>query len=48
MMLTQDKITERHRERYAYVYVRQSTPKQVQRSRTCWLRILFRDFPHAA
>jgi len=30
MMLTQDKITGRHRERYAYVYVRQSTPKQVQ------------------
>jgi DNA invertase Pin-like site-specific DNA recombinase len=27
---TQDKITARHRERQAYVYVRQSTPKQVQ------------------
>jgi DNA invertase Pin-like site-specific DNA recombinase len=32
MMLTQDKITGRHRERYAYVYVRQSTPKQVQQN----------------
>jgi len=30
MMHTQDKITGHHRERYAYVYVRQSTPKQVQ------------------
>jgi DNA invertase Pin-like site-specific DNA recombinase len=28
--LAQDKITARHRERQAYVYVRQSTPKQVQ------------------
>jgi len=28
--LAQDKITVRHRERQAYVYVRQSTPKQVQ------------------
>jgi DNA invertase Pin-like site-specific DNA recombinase len=28
--LVQDKITVRHRERQAYVYVRQSTPKQVQ------------------
>jgi DNA invertase Pin-like site-specific DNA recombinase len=27
---THDKITARHRERQAYVYVRQSTPKQVQ------------------
>src|SRR5215510_12055938 len=32
MMLTQDKITGRHRERYAYVYVRQSTPRQVQQN----------------
>ena len=30
MMHTQDKITGHHRERYAYVYVRQSTPKPVQ------------------
>ena len=28
--LTHDKITARHRDRHAYVYVRQSTPKQVQ------------------
>jgi DNA invertase Pin-like site-specific DNA recombinase len=28
--LTHDKITTRHRDRHAYVYVRQSTPKQVQ------------------
>ena len=27
---TQDKMTARHRERQASVYVRQSTPKQVQ------------------
>jgi DNA invertase Pin-like site-specific DNA recombinase len=32
MMPTQDKITGRHRERYAYVYIRQSTPKQVQQN----------------
>src|ERR1043165_5894166 len=25
-----DKITARHREQYAYVYIRQSTPRQVQ------------------
>jgi DNA invertase Pin-like site-specific DNA recombinase len=31
--LAQDKITIRHRERQAYVYVRQSTPKQVQHHR---------------
>jgi hypothetical protein len=30
MVPTQDKITARHRARYAYVYVRQSTPPQVQ------------------
>ena len=32
MLPTQDKITGRHRERYAYVYIRQSTPKQVQQN----------------
>ena len=28
-----EKITARHRERAAYVYVRQSTPRQVQHNR---------------
>ncbi len=31
--LTSDKITTRHRERRAYVYIRQSTPKQVRENR---------------
>jgi hypothetical protein len=30
MANTTDKLTARHRERHAYVYVRQSTTKQVQ------------------
>jgi len=30
MLSTPEKITDRHRERRAYVYIRQSSPKQVQ------------------